>query len=85
MAELNEEDGTVQLNIDDPKYVRYMTEVYNRAEIEAADQAAYDSLKANGVQILELEDQAAWVEAMGPVYEKHGKDFLDLIAQIQGM
>ena len=77
--ELSAEDQAIMREVAD------MTEVYNRAEIEAADQAAYDSLKANGVQILELEDQAAWVEAMGPVYEKHGKDFLDLIAQIQGM
>lgn len=76
---LSAEDQAIMREVAD------MTEVYNRAEIEAADQAAYDSLKANGVQILELEDQAAWVEAMGPVYEKHGKDFLDLIAQIQGM
>lgn len=36
MAELNEEDGTVQLNIDDPKYVRYMTEVYNLYQKENA-------------------------------------------------
>ena len=77
--ELSAEDQAIMREVAD------MTEVYNRAEIEAADQAAYDSLKANGVQILELEDQEKWVEAMGPVYEKHGKDFLDLIAQIQGM
>ena len=76
---LSAEDQAIMREVAD------MTEVYNRAEIEAADQAAYDSLKANGVQILELEDQEKWVEAMGPVYEKHGKDFLDLIAQIQGM
>ena len=76
---LSAEDQAIMREVAD------MTEVYNRAEIEAADQAAYDSLKANGVQILELEDQAAWVEAMGPVYEKHGKDHLDLIAQIQAM
>ena len=76
---LSAEDQAIMREVAD------MTEVYNRAEIEAADQAAYGSLKANGVQILELEDQEKWVEAMGPVYEKHGKDFLDLIAQIQGM
>lgn len=62
-----------------------MTQDYNRAEIEAADQAAYENLKAEGVQILQLEDQEKWVKAMDPVYEKHGADFLDLIAQIQGM
>ena len=76
---LSAEDQAIMREVAD------MTEVYNRAEIEAADQAAYDNLRANGVQILNLEDQAKWVEAMGPVYEKHGKDFLDLIAQIQGM
>jgi len=76
---LSAEDQAIMREVAD------MTEVYNRAEIEAADQAAYDNLKANGVQILNLEDQDKWVEAMGPVYEKHGKDFLDLIAQIQGM
>lgn len=76
---LSAEDQAIMREVAD------MTEVYNRAEIEAADQAAYDNLKANGVQILNLEDQEKWVEAMGPVYEKHGKDFLDLIAQIQGM
>ena len=76
---LSAEDQAIMREVAD------MTEVYNRAEIEAADQAAYDNLKANGVQILTLEDQEKWVEAMGPVYEKHGKDHLDLIAQIQAM
>lgn len=77
--ELSAEDQAIMREVAD------MTEVYNRAEIEAADEAAYTALKEKGVQILNLEDQANWVEAMAPVYEKHGKDFLDLIAQIQGM
>ena len=36
MATLDEETGTVELNIDDPKYVRYMTEVYNLYQTENA-------------------------------------------------
>ncbi len=36
MAGLNQEDGTVTLNIDDPKYMLYMTEVYNLYQEEGA-------------------------------------------------
>lgn len=36
MAALDEETGTVTLNIDDPKYMRYMTEVYNLYQTEGA-------------------------------------------------
>ncbi len=36
MAKLDQETGTVELNIDDPKYVRYMTEVYNLYQTENA-------------------------------------------------
>lgn len=59
-----------------------LTQDYNREEIERADQAAYEALKRAGVKILEPEDSEAWSEAMEPVYQKHGKQFLDLIEEI---
>ncbi len=36
MAKLDEETGKVSLNIDDTKYMRYMTEVYNFYQVEKA-------------------------------------------------
>lgn len=35
-----------------------------------------------GVEVIELEDQAAWVEAMAPVYEEYGGAVADLLARI---
>lgn len=62
-----------------------LTQDYNRAEIEQADQKAYQALLQEGVEILELEDPEAWSDAVEPVYQKYGAQFLDLIEQIRGM
>ncbi|RKJ04349.1 TRAP transporter substrate-binding protein [bacterium D16-54] len=62
-----------------------LTQDYNRAEIEKADQKAYQALERAGVEILELEDPEAWSDAVEPVYQKYGAQFLDLIGQVRSM
>lgn len=61
------------------------TQEYNRKAIEAADQSAYAALRQEGVTIIEPEDPEAWSEAMEPVYQKYGAEYLDLVREIQQM
>lgn len=61
------------------------TQQYNREMIEEADEEAYDALRKEGVTITELTDKEAWSEAMAPVYEKYGSDYLDLIDEISAV
>ena len=42
-------------------------------------------LEAEGVEVIRLTDRDKWVEAMKPVYDKHGAGFEELIATIQQM
>ncbi len=58
------------------------TEVFNKELAESADIAAYEELKSKGAQILEVTDLPDWPKAVGPVYEKYGADFTDIIQQI---
>jgi TRAP-type C4-dicarboxylate transport system substrate-binding protein len=62
-----------------------LTEAFNMDAIEAADQKAYDDLKAAGVDITTLEDPEKWSAAMDSVYEKHGKNFLELIEKVKAV
>ena len=62
-----------------------MTQEYNKAEIEKADEEAYKAMTEAGVNVLELEDPEAWSAAMEPVYEKHGAQFMDLINEIKAV
>lgn len=62
-----------------------LTQAYNRAEIERADRQAYQALGNAGVELLELEDPEAWSEAVKPVYQKYGSQFLHLIEQVREM
>ncbi|WZL82556.1 TRAP transporter substrate-binding protein [Vallitaleaceae bacterium 9-2] len=62
-----------------------LTEIYNREAIEAADQAAYENLEAQGVQITTLEDPEKWSQAMDVVYDTHGSEFLDLIEEVRNV
>ncbi|GHS93950.1 C4-dicarboxylate ABC transporter [Synergistales bacterium] len=48
------------------------------------DLDAQELAKSRGVEILQLTDKQAWVEAVKPLYDKFGKGYEDLIAQIQG-
>ena len=62
-----------------------LTEDFNKDAIQAADEKAYEDLKAAGVEITELEDAEKWAEAMKPVYEKHGANFLELIEEVKAV
>ncbi len=62
-----------------------LTEEFNRKAIEAADQKAYDNLKAAGVQITTLTDPEKWSAAMDSVYAKHGADYLDTINKVKAV
>lgn len=62
-----------------------LTQDYNREEIERADREAYEALERAGVEILEPEEPEAWINAMEPVYQKYGAQFLDLIEEIHHM
>lgn len=62
-----------------------LTQEYNEKQIEKAEKRAYESLKAVGVKITEVQDRQAWSDAMEPVYQKYGAQFLDLLKEIQNM
>ena len=59
------------------------TEAFNREAIEAADQKAYDDLRAAGVEITTLSDPERWAESMQSVYEKHGAAYAEVIERVQ--
>ena len=62
-----------------------LTEEFNRQAIEAADQKAYDNLKAEGVRITTLSDPEKWAACMESVYAKHGSIYADVIRQVQAI
>ena len=47
------------------------------------DVEAQDIARKNGVEIIELADKDAWVEAVKPLYKKYGAKYQDIISQIQ--
>ncbi|MTI58075.1 TRAP transporter substrate-binding protein [Geosporobacter ferrireducens] len=47
------------------------------------DEEAIADMKAAGVKILEVENQQEWVDAVKPLYEKYGKEYLSVIERIQ--
>jgi TRAP-type C4-dicarboxylate transport system substrate-binding protein len=42
-------------------------------------------MKANGVEVVEIEDKEAFRDAVQPVWDKHGAEFADLIERIQAV
>ena len=44
-----------------------------------------ESLRSQGVQLIELEDKDAWLRAARPVVLKYGANYTDLIDRIQGV
>ncbi|MDW7675239.1 MAG: TRAP transporter substrate-binding protein DctP [Bacillota bacterium] len=61
------------------------TEVFMRALSTEKDQEAIDGILAEGGKILELDNPQEWVDAVRPLYEKYGADYLDLIERIQNI
>lgn len=62
-----------------------LTQEYNKNRIEKTEKMVYESLEAMGVKITEIKDRQSWSEAMEPVYQKHGKQFTNLIKAIQNI
>jgi TRAP-type transport system periplasmic protein len=58
------------------------TEVFVKEISQKADEEALAELENNGVEIIEVEDQKPWVDAVQPLYEKHGAGYEDLIESI---
>lgn len=56
---------------------------YFRKLSEQKDKEAYDNLKKNGVEVLEVADPQEWRDAVKPIYEKYGAEYKDLIKKIQ--
>lgn len=56
---------------------------YDKAEISDAEEAAYKTLDAAGVQIIEPEQYENWRAAVQPVYEKYSAGMEDLVRRIQ--
>jgi TRAP-type C4-dicarboxylate transport system substrate-binding protein len=58
------------------------TEAFVKEISQKADEEALAELENNGVEIIEVEDQQPWVDAVQPLYEKHGAGYEDLIESI---
>jgi len=58
-----------------------VTEDWNKAEAQKKDEEAMSKLAAKGVKITKT-DVPKWQAMVAPVYEKHGKDFIELLKQI---
>lgn len=58
-----------------------LTEKYNQAEIQKAENDAYSRL--SNVEIIEPENMDEWKDAVQPVYEKYGAGNEDLIREIR--
>jgi tripartite ATP-independent transporter DctP family solute receptor len=51
----------------------------------AEEEKALAEMKANGVEVIEVEDKEAFREAVQPVWEKHAADLSELIERIQAV
>ncbi|MGN0172695.1 MAG: ABC transporter substrate-binding protein [Acutalibacteraceae bacterium] len=80
MAQL-QDDGTVALAIDDPKYMRYMTEVYNLYQVEHAarntndDLQQWGSLFPAGTDAMVMTDLAGYKRVSDKAKKQQGDSF----------
>jgi TRAP-type C4-dicarboxylate transport system substrate-binding protein len=51
----------------------------------AEEEKALADMKANGVEVIDVEDKEAFREAVQPVWEKHAADLSELIERIQAV
>ncbi len=56
-----------------------------RPEIEGYQNEMITTLKDAGLEIIELNDHDAWVNAMAPVYAEYGAGIEDLIARVEAV
>jgi tripartite ATP-independent transporter DctP family solute receptor len=76
------------LSPDDQALIKKLgreTQLYQRKLWYEMEEKALADMKANGVEIVKIDDKAAFQEAVKPVWEKHGAKYTDLIAKIQAV
>ena len=49
------------------------------------EEKALADMKANGVEVIEVEDKEAFRDTVQPVWEKHGAQYAELIERIQAV
>jgi tripartite ATP-independent transporter DctP family solute receptor len=61
------------------------TQLYQRKLWYEMEEKALADMKANGVEVVQIDDKAAFKEAVKPVWDKHGAKYADLIEKIQAV
>jgi tripartite ATP-independent transporter DctP family solute receptor len=61
------------------------TQLYQRKLWYEMEEKALADMKANGVEVVKIDDKAAFQEAVKPVWEKHGASHAALIEKIQAV
>ena len=78
-----------KLSAEDQKIIREAareSEKAQKASWKAYEKKSIDAVKKAGKNVItevKAEDKKLWQDAMKPIYEKHGKEFKDLIKEIQ--
>ena len=76
------------LSADDQALIKKLgreTQLQQRKLWYAMEEKALADMKANGVEIVKVEDKAAFQQAMKPVWDKYGAKYADLIQKIQAV
>jgi tripartite ATP-independent transporter DctP family solute receptor len=76
------------LSKDDQELLKKLgreTQLYQRSLWYAMEEKALADMKANGVEIVKIDDKAAFQDSVKPVWEKHGAKYADLIEKIQAV
>jgi CRISPR-associated protein Cas8b1/Cst1 subtype I-B len=61
------------------------TQLYQRKLWYEMEEKAIADMKANGVEIVKIEDKSAFQESVKPIWDKYGAQFGDLIQEIQAV
>jgi tripartite ATP-independent transporter DctP family solute receptor len=61
------------------------TQLYQRTLWYEMEEKAIADMKANGVEIVKIEDKSAFQESVKPIWDKYGAQFGDLIQEIQAV
>jgi tripartite ATP-independent transporter DctP family solute receptor len=76
------------LSADDQALIRKLgreAQLHQRKLWYEMEAKALADMKANGVEIVKIEDRSAFQAAVKPVWDKHGAQFTDLIEKIQAV
>jgi tripartite ATP-independent transporter DctP family solute receptor len=77
-----------ELSAEDQELVMSLAKEAQQRQRElwyAEEEKALADMKANGVEVIEVEDKEAFRAAVQPVWEKHGGQFAELIERIQAV